>query len=183
MSKEQLINYGLLSFALILGGRFIGAAIHAWVDEFFSRSKEKRTHSLDDLIRSRETLYGARQSKLSAIGFSEKPTEETPLSIDDSTDPEELSRRQIMRRVYAFDRPIHPHESEKDQALRLLGLTDMVERAELKRAFKTQAKNFHPDCFDLSLFDGKTKKRLAARIHENYLSIQKAHEYLKKQAS
>jgi DnaJ-class molecular chaperone len=71
-------------------------------------------------------------------------------------------------------------ETDYDFYSRILGLLKDSKTEDIKKAYKEKAKEFHPDRFDFSLFDKKTKEKLQHKVHENFLVIQKAYDYLKK---
>ena len=177
MNKEDLIKYGLISFGLVLAGRFFANGLFAWIEGLFVR-KGADEKSLDDMIRAKRYSMGGLSEKEAVKVPSKKPNPQ----IEQTVDPVELQKRELMHRIYSLDLKRGPQESPEAHALRILGLTQMEPLEQIKRAFKRKARDFHPDMFVLNDFDKRTKKRLDGRIHENYVAIQKAYDFLKARA-
>lgn len=174
MSKEDLIKYGLMSVGIVLGARFFANALFAWVERLFvGKSAEEKT--LDDLIKSKRFSMGALSEKAAP------PTaQQTPKELGQQLDPMEEKKRAIMHRIYDLDIRRGQQESVKAYHLRLLGLSKVETPEQLKKAYKQRAREFHPDTFALVDFEQRTRKRLEARIHENYVAIQRAYEFFSK---
>lgn len=179
MTKDDLIKYAALSVGVVIGARFFANAAFAWIEEFlFNKSKDEK--NLDDLIRSKRYGMGDVSEKERKKISAEPSPKERPLELGREVDPREADKAAMMHRIYDLVIKRGAQESEEDFYLRLLGLSKSDSPEIIKRAFKQKAKEFHPDMFVLDGFDGKTRKRLEARIHENYVMIQKAHDFLKK---
>jgi hypothetical protein len=174
MKLEFLYYSFAVSVVIVVAGRYFADALFPWFDKFLL-NKSREDAKLDALIRARLQQWGHRSiSSQNPSSLTESTPEEEEIS------PEELAHREQLHRIYSFDGKRRAHESPQDHALRLLGLKSLPSPEGLKQAFKAQAKLNHPDTFQLDSFAPKLKKRLAARIHENYIAIQRAHDTLKK---
>lgn len=171
--EREFIYYAVgISVTMVVAGRYLANAIFPWVDKIFL-PKKQRDEKLDELIQARLNQMGHRP-----VTFAPKQLAENaapPVELN----PEEMKRREQLQRIYAFDGKRLSKESTEDHALRLLGLKNPTTAENLRAAFKTQAKLYHPDTFQLDGFESKLKKRLDARVHENYIAIQKAHVLLR----
>lgn len=182
MKKDDLINYGLISAGVVLGASFFAKALFAWIEDLlFKKGRDEK--SLEDLIRSkRYSMGGLSEKEIKLSQLAEKKGPRTAEIADlREEDPREVRKREIMHRIYDLDPKRATQESELAYHLRLLGLRTLESEEGLRRAFKQRAKEFHPDMFVLTDFDKKVQKRLAGRIHENYVAIQKSYDYLKTQ--
>jgi hypothetical protein len=175
MTREFLLYSLAVSVVIVIAGRYFADALFPWLDRFFF-SKSRDDAKLDDLIQSRLQQWGHR----SISAPNPKTLASTTSEERDELSPAEIARREQLQRIYSFDGKRRSQESTEDHALRLLGLKELPTAELLKQAFKARAKLNHPDTFQLDGFDAKLKKRLAARVHENYILIQRAHEILKK---
>lgn len=182
MSKDDIIKYAALAFGIVLAGRFFADAVFAWIgDILFKKSSDEK--NLEDLIRSKKYTMGSlsesEQLRINSPLEKEAKTK-PPLQIDHEISPLELRKREIMHRIYDLELRKLNGETVEAYNLRLIGLTKLESHDQLKKAYKVLAKKFHPDMFALGDFDPKAKRKLEARIHENYVAIQKAHDFLKK---
>ena len=187
MDKKQIIIYAAISLAIVLAGAIMAKSLFAWLEQYLFGRKRERDLTLDELIEKEERLMTGGKGKVSGRAmaprdFKEKTEDKTAGLLEETTDPKELERKKILQRVYLFDPKRLGAENEEQFYLRILGLKNVINAEDLKKAFKTRAKEMHPDSFQLNDFDAKTKKRLEKRIHENYLLIQKAHDVLKKKS-
>ena len=185
MDKKQIIIYAAISLAVVLAGAIMAKSLFAWLEQYLFGRKRERDLTLDELIEKEERLMTQGKGRASGKAmapkdFKEKTEDKTAGLLEETTDPKELERKKILQRVYLFDPKRLGAETEEQFYLRILGLKNVINAEDLKKAFKTRAKEMHPDSFQLNDFDAKTKKRLEKRIHENYLLIQKAHDVLKK---
>lgn len=182
MSKDDIIKYAVLAFGIVLLGRFFADAIFAWIgDLLFKKSSDEKT--LEDLIRSKKYSMGylSEQEQLRInIPSSKEQSSKPQASIKHEISPMELKKREIMHRIYDLELRRMTGESIESYNMRLVGVIKLESEEQLKKAYKTQAKKYHPDMFALGDFDPKAKRKLETRIHENYLAIQKAHDFLKK---
>jgi tRNA G37 N-methylase Trm5 len=101
-------------------------------------------------------------------------------ALEMDTDPESQKRKAILHQIYDKKLARLKDESDYDFYSRILLLPQDPSNEQIKKAYKEKAKEFHPDRFDFSLFDKKTKDKLQHKVHENFLVIQKAYDYLKK---
>lgn len=173
MKQETL--YILIGTAIVVVflSKSIASILFNKMDEFFVKKKElKGFDDIDSVIEARTMLM---RNGVAASTTSEKKAPEA-LKIEQIQTPEEKKRIEIMKRIYAFDKLKISGEAEIDYYKRILGI---CENSDLKKNYKQMCKVFHPDRFDLRLFDQKTKDKLTKKIHENFLLIQKAYDYLK----
>lgn len=184
MDKKQLLIYAALSLGLVIAGALLAKSAFAWFEHYlFGRKKPEPT--LDELIDQEELLLRGGRPKPSGRAmaprdFKTAGTEEAKPMLEDTTDPAELEKRKIMKRAYLFDPQRLPTEPERTYYLRILGLKPEASVDAIKSAYRARSKDMHPDRFQLNAFDPKTKKRLEKRVHENYVLIQKAHDFLRK---
>ena len=176
MNKEDLIKYGLISFGVVLGARFFANAIFAWIEGLFIR-KSSDEKGLDELIKSKRYSMGALSDKRTP---AQQQPKTRPQEITEALDPAEEKKRATMHRIYDLEIRRGKQESEEAYHLRLLGLVRVEPADSMKKAFRQRSKEFHPDMFALMDFDDRTRKRLEARIHENYVAIQRAYEFFSK---
>jgi hypothetical protein len=185
MDKKQIIIYAAISFTVVLAGAIMAKALFAWLEQYLFGRKRERDLSLDELIQREERLMTQGKGRPSGRAmapkdFKENVEDKVAGLLEETTDPKELDKKKILKRIYLFDPKRLGAETEEQFYWRILGLKNAPTTEDLKKSFKTRAKEMHPDSFQLNDFDAKTKKRLEKRIHENYLLIQKAHDVLKK---
>jgi len=181
------MTYAGIALSAVLTARYFSGHLYNLLDHFMFRTKDKRDPSLDEMIDQKHREFGGYGLRKSA-GSSQAderaskgaPDKEELLRLNEDLSPEAQQRKLILQKIYSFDGRRLPSETEKNYYLRLLNEREPLNMEILKKAYKKKAREFHPDTFDLSLFDAKMKKKLSSRIHENYLHIQKAHEFLKK---
>ncbi len=179
MDKEKLATYAAIALGLVLGGRYVANLIFAWFETLMLEKKEQNYRTLDELIDSKARQMGGRP-KVAEVERS-LLTGGTPApQLEEKTGPEEEQRKITLHRIYDLETKRGQQESEEAYYLRIMNMKQKEAPEILKRAYKLRSKEYHPDRFNLDLFDGKTKKRLAARVHENYLLVQNAYGYLKK---
>jgi hypothetical protein len=173
--QTHLIVGVLISFLLVLLGRKLALIFFNLFEKRFFEHYIRKDKSLEELIRAKEFEYG----KVRVIP-TPGPQKEVEL-IEGPKDPQDEARKVILHKIYndAFQKK--KSESDRDFYIRILNLTTLFKPDDLKRAYKKKSKEFHPDCFDVSLFDAKTQLRLKSRIHQNYLVIQSANNYFKKE--
>jgi hypothetical protein len=181
MDKEKLATYAVIAVGLVLGGRYVANLLFAWFDTLLLRKKEQNYRTLDELIDAKTRQLGGRPK----VAEVERPllSGGAPApQLEEKTGPEEEQRKLTLHRIYDLETKRGQQESEEAYYLRIMNMKQLEKPEILKRAYKLRSKEFHPDRFNLDLFDAKTKKRLAARVHENYLLVQTAYAYLKKKA-
>ena len=176
--KDIVIQYGLASVGVVLAAAVSAKMIFVWLDDLIL--SKKRDAGLDEMI----------QQKLTALGSPvlRRPTETPappPKALEDlrPEDPDEVKKKIILQRIYHFDGKRGAQETEEAYCLRLLGMKTLESAEHIKRAFKAQAREYHPDKFPLDLFEKKLRKKLAARVHDNYILLQRAQGQLLKKAS
>jgi DnaJ-domain-containing protein 1 len=155
--------------------------LFVWWDELFRGKKiEKNMDNLDEIIEARKLLLRKNpDSKENIIQKSNQNKLETK-KLEMETDPESQKRKEILHQIYDKKLTKLKDETDYDFFIRVLNLKKESSSDEIKKAYKEKAKEFHPDRFDFSLFDKKTKEKLQKKVHENFLVIQKAYDYLKK---
>jgi hypothetical protein len=187
LDVQQLMTYAGVALGAVLTARYFSSHLYNLLDHFLFRTKDKRDPSLDEMIDQKHREfggYGLRKSGATPLADERRskgaPTPEELLRLTEDLSPEAQQRKLILQKIYSFDSRRMPSETERNYYLRLINERDPLTMEILKKAYKQKAREFHPDTFDLALFDEKMKKKLRARIHENYLHIQRANEYLKK---
>ena len=187
LDVQQLMTYAGIAISAVFAAKYFSGHLYNLLDSFLFRAKDKRDPSLDDLIDQKHREfggYGLRKSSGSSLPDERRnkgaPDAEELLRLSEDLSPEAQQRKLILQKIYSFDSRRLPSETEKNYYLRLLNEREPLTLEVLKKAYKKRARELHPDTFDLALFDEKMKKKLKARIHENYLHIQKANEFLKK---
>jgi hypothetical protein len=184
MDRDKILTLVGVSVALVLVGSLIGKALFAWLDTYLFRRKDQRDPTLDELIDHEFTRLGGKpRATGAAFAPRIKRTEEKAAAIEAPHDPLEFEKKEMLQRIYGFDFKRLQGESDEAFYLRVLDMKVREKPEVLKRAYKLRSKELHPDRFKLDIFDAKTKKRLAARVHENYLLVQKAYEHFKKTAA
>lgn len=187
LDVQQLMTYAGIALSAVLTARYFSGHLYNLLDHFLFRTKDKRDPSLDEMIDQKHREFGGhglRKSGATPLADERHskgaPNAEELLRLTEDLSPEAQQRKLILQKIYSFDSRRMPSETEKNYYLRLLSEREPLTVEILKKAYKKKAREFHPDTFDLKLFDEKMKKKLKARIHENYLHIQKANDYLKK---
>lgn len=184
MDKKQLLMYAGLSLGLVIVGGLLAKSAFAWFEQYlFGRKRPEPT--LDELIDQEELLLRGGRPKASGRAlaprdFRSPASDPAPPLLEDTADPVELEKRKTMKRAYLFDPQRLPTEPERTYYLRILGLGPEASLDEIKSAYRARSKDMHPDRFQLEAFDAKTRKRLEKRVHENYVLVQRAHDFLKK---
>lgn len=178
--KQIFLQYGFVALALVLGGAFGAKMLFAWLDEYLFG--KKREQGLDEMIAQKLSSMGAKPTRKTEALGQRQEAKEDPRQLADQRpeDPEEAKRKEILQRIYHFDGKRGQGEAEETYYLRLLGLRSFENVEQVKRSFKQRAREFHPDLFPLALFEKSLQKRLAKRVHENYLLLQKAQDYFAK---
>ena len=179
MDKEKLVTYAVIAVGLVLGGRYVANLIFAWFETLMLSKKEQDYRTLDELIDSKARQLGGRP-KVPEVERSLLTGGTPTAQLEEKTGPEEEQRKLILHRIYDLETKRGQQETEEAYYLRIMNMKHRESAEILKRAYKLRSKEYHPDRFNLDLFDGKTKKRLAARVHENYLLVQTAYGFLKK---
>ena len=186
IDTQQLLTYAGIAVGAVFTAKYFSGHLYNLIDHLIFRTKDKRDPSLDELIDKKQREMGGlgvrRASQAPQDERREKgaPGPEELLRLSEDLSPEAQQRKLILHKIYSFDTRKLPSETEENYYLRLLNERAPFDKEELKKAFKKKARELHPDTFNLSLFDQKMKKKLTTRIHENYLCIQKAYDYLKK---
>ncbi len=180
MDKQTLITYGLISLGIVLGARFFANALFVWIEGFFLGKKPER--SLDDMVRARLRAMGVMPKSPPPTATLPSPEKEIGATalLPEEEDPEAQKRKALLRRIYELDLKQLPGESAEAFARRVLGVGPAAASDEIKRAFKTKSKELHPDTFRHEGFDAKTRAKLEARVHANYLAVKQAYETLTK---
>lgn len=179
MDKEKLVTYAVIAVGLVLGGRYVANLIFAWFETLMLQKKEQDYRTLDELIDSKARQMGGRP-KVAGVERTLLTGGGAAPQLEEKTGPEEEQRKLTLHRIYDLETKRGQQESEEAYYLRIMNMKQLEKPDILKRAYKLRSKEYHPDRFNLDLFDAKTKKRLAARVHENYLLVQNAYGYLKK---
>lgn len=177
MTKDQIITYLFISFGMVLAARLFGTMISAWMGDIFSK---KDTKSLDELIHEQRNFVGGVRATTAPP--HKESSKEDLLQIERTLTPEEEKKSKILHRIYDFDYKKKPEEEQQVFFRRVLGVQEGETVEMIKKNYREKSKDFHPDRFDLSLFDKKMKKKLEERIHQNYLVVQKAYQVLLKSA-
>ena len=186
IDTQQLLTYAGVALGAVFTAKYFSGHLYNLLDSFLFRAKDKRDPSLDEMIDHKHREMGGKGLRRAGQGSGDErretgaPGPEELLRLSEDLSPEAQERKLILHKIYSFDARRMPSESEKDYFLRLLNEREPITQDILKKAYKKKARELHPDTFDLNLFDPKMKKKLSIRIHENYLWIQKAHDYLKK---
>ena len=181
MDKEKLATYAAIAVGLVLGGRYVANLIFAWFDTLMLQKKEQNYRTLDELIDSKARQMGGRPRAPEVARTLLEGGTPAP-QLEEKTGPEEEQRKLTLHRIYDLETKRGPQESDEAYYLRIMNMKQLEKPDVLKRAYKLRSKEYHPDRFNLELFDAKTKKRLAARVHENYLLVQNAYTFLKKKS-
>ncbi len=187
IDTQQILTYAGIALGAVLSAKYFSGHLYTLLDHFLFRTKDKRDPSLDEMVDRKKREMGVQGLRKSSSGalLDERaskgaPDKEELLRLSEDLSPEAQQRKLILQKIYSFDSRKIPSETDLDYYLRLLNERPPITLEILKKAYKKRAKELHPDTFDLSLFDPKMKTKLTKRIHENYLHVQKAHEYLKK---
>ncbi len=182
MDKQFLLYCLGASVAVVVAGRWAANAVFPWLDGLWGRENRRGDPGLDELIQARLREWGKAPTRSPLIARPSEEEQATTARQALEAPPEtaeQLAERQTLQRIYAFDGKRHTDESEAAHARRLLGLAEAHTPQQLRQAFKDHAKKFHPDTFRLDVFPAPLRKRLAARVHANYLAIQQAHDRLR----
>lgn len=181
MDKQKLATYAMISVGVVLIARFGGTLFFNLLDTYLFRKKDRRDPSLDELIDNEYLkLSGGRGKPSGQAVMPRLKKGQKPQELPQPDDPAVDAKKAILHRIYDVELKRGSGESEEAFALRVLGLKERESQETLKRAFKIRSKELHPDRFNLDAFDGKTRQRLGKRVHENYLQVQAAYQYLKK---
>jgi hypothetical protein len=165
----------------MIGVKIFSGMIFTMYEDFFMGKKEKNVENLDDLIKARMLLMKKADpiSTNKGEGGAKKPDLKL---VEEATDPESKKRKEILHQIYDLDVKRFKDEADDTYYARILKLPAAFNQEAVKKAYKERAKACHPDRFDLKTFDEKTQKKLKAKIHENFLIIQKAYDHFKKAA-
>ncbi len=180
MDKQKLATYAMISIGIVIVARLGGQAFFQLLDHYLFRKKDRKDPSLDELIDHEYLkLSGGLKPSGKAVMPRLKQGQKSPELVAPE-DPAADAKKALLHRIYDFEFKRTADESEEKFYLRVLGMRERETAENLKRAFKIRSKELHPDRFNLDAFDNKTKKRLAQRVHENYLLVQHAYQFLKK---
>ena len=182
MDKSQIPYVIIGCIGFVIGMKIFSGMLFVWWDELFRGKKiEKNMDNLDEVIEARKLLLRKSphpEKKINHNTSKEKIKDAKALEME--TDPESQKRKAILHKIYDKKLTRLKDESDYDFFSRVLHLPKDPSTEEIKKAYKDKAKEFHPDRFDFSLFDKKTKEKLQNKVHENFLVIQQAYDYLKK---
>lgn len=167
-----------VAITLVFFSRSIGAMLFHMMDEFLTKKSQKGYDNFDDVVEARKKLF---EKNRPAVREAQKEKQQTEKKLlEEATDEASLRRKDTVKRIYGMENKRHPQENDFTYYSRFLKLKDNFNKEDLKKSYKELAQLYHPDKFDLSDFDEKTKKKLSVKTHENFVMIQKAYEYLKK---
>lgn len=183
-NKTQLtVILVMIAITVVFFSRSIGQFLFHWFDEFLSKKNQrdkKGYDNFDDVVEARKHLFEKnRPQKKTETGNKSKKGEE-PKLLEEATDEASLKRKEIVKRIFGFETKRFREENDLVFYSRILKLKDNFNKDDLKKSYKDLAQIYHPDKFDLVDFDDKTRKKLSAKAHENFLMVQKAYDYLKK---
>lgn len=171
-----------VAITLVLFSRSIGTYLFHLMDEFLTKKSQKGYDNFDDVVEARKKLFEKTHSAVKAAKQEkEKATEKAQQKLlEEANDEASLKRKEMVKRIYGLEVKRLMGENDFNYYSRFLKLKDNFNKDDLKKSYKELAQLYHPDKFDLSDFDEKTKKKLAAKTHENFVLVQKAYDYLKK---
>lgn len=179
MDKQFLLYCLGASVALVIGGRWAADAVFPWLDQLWGGERRKADPGLDELIQSRLREWNKSPTRAMVDQRADSGAPAPALDAPPET-PEQLAERQTLQRIYAFDTKRRTDEADAAYARRLLALTEGHSTQDLRQAFRDGAKKHHPDTFRLDVFPPPLRKRLAARVHTNFLAVQRAHDILRR---
>jgi hypothetical protein len=181
MDKSHIPYVILGCIGFVFAMKIFSGMLFVWWDELFRGKKiEKNMDNLDEIIEARKLLLRKSSDIDQRIVQKANPIKVDAKALEMESDPESKKRKEILHQIYDKKLSRLKDETDYDFFIRILNLKKESSTDEIKKAYKEKAKEFHPDRFDFSLFDKKTKEKLQKKVHENFLVIQKAYDYLKK---
>lgn len=171
-----------VAITLVFFSRSIGTFLFHWMDEFLTKKSQKGFDNFDEVVESRKKLFEkTHRSVKAATAEKTSATEKVQQKLlEEANDEASLKRKEMVKRIYGLEVKRLGGENDFAYYSRFLKLKDDFSKDDLKKSYKELAQLYHPDKFDLSDFDEKTKKKLASKAHENFVLVQKAYDYLKK---
>jgi len=180
MDKQKLVLYAVIALASVFVARYLASGVFAWFDGYFFKRHRKQDPSLDELIDEEYLKLSGGRRRVSGQAVAPRIKSVAAPELEAPEDPAAEARKALLKRIYDFSYKRMTDESEEKFYLRVMDMKSRETPEILKRAYKLRSKEFHPDRFNLDGFDAKTKKRLEARVHENYLLVQAAYQFLKR---
>lgn len=174
-----------VAITLVFFSRSIGQFLFHLFDQYLSKKSQTSYDDFDQLVEDRKKLFSKNTTAPQRRNESHSPPgapkkTESPKLLEEATDEASIKRKETVKRIYGLENKRLPQENDFVYYSRFLKLKDNFSKEDLKKIYKELALLYHPDKFDLTGFDDKTKKKLAAKTHENFLLVQKAYDYLKK---
>ena len=171
-----------VAITLVFFSRSIGQFLFHLFDQYLSKKSQTSYDDFDQLVEDRKRLFSKNSTAPQRRNENPGPPKrtESPKLLEEATDEAGVKRKETVKRIYGLENKRLPQENDLVYFTRFLKLKDNFSKEDLKKTYKELAQLYHPDKFDLTGFDEKTKKKLAAKTHENFVLVQKAYDYLKK---